>query len=54
MRHLDCGLVEVAELFSADKANVVIVLSLDKTERQTERNSAVFKPPGQSLDKSIP
>jgi len=54
VRHLDSGLVEVAELASTDKTNVGIVLFLDKTERQTERSSAVSELPGQSLDKNIP
>lgn len=53
VRYLDCDLVEVAKFVSADKTNVAIVLSLHKTEKQTERNSAVSKPLGQILDKSI-
>lgn len=50
---LDCGLIEVSEFVSTKKTNVVIVLSLDKTEKQNERDSAVSKPLGQHLDKSI-
>lgn len=52
VRHLDCSFVELAELASTDKTCVVVILSLDKAQRQ--RNSVVPKHPGQSVDKSLP